>query len=71
MRWHYKSWPALIVLSPAIITLPPCILALLPGILNFTTLSVNMFPNQVASNVPNNVPRNPLFVLLLHFELFQ
>ena len=47
--------PALIIPSPAlIIPLPP----------------VNKFPNKLAPNVPNNMLKNPPFVLLLHFQLF-
>ena len=31
---------------------------------------VNKFPNKLATGVPNNVLKNPPFVLLFHFQLF-
>ena len=30
-------------------------------------LPVKIFPNKLAPKVPNNIPRNPRFVLLLRF----
>ena len=36
-----------------------------------TPLPVSLFPNNVAPNVPDEIPRNPLFVILLHFQFSQ
>ena len=35
-----------------------------------TPLPIKRFPNKLASNVPNKIPRNDFFVILLHFRLF-
>ena len=48
-------WVVAIAPSPALIT--P-----LSGILFFTPLSLNKFPNKLAHNVPNSMSRNAAFL---------
>ena len=45
MRWHLKSWPALVLPLPALIV----------------PLPATKFPNKLASKAPNNTLRNPPF----------
>ena len=37
----------------------------------FISLLPNIFPNKLAPNVPNSIPRNPPLFSELHFELFR
>ena len=52
------SWPALIV---------PSQVAIVPSPALITPLPVNRFPNKLASNIPNNIPRIPPFCSFASF----
>ena len=54
MRSHKKYWPALIVALPALI-------APYPGVLAFTPLLINKFPDKLASDVPNKKSKFLIF----------
>ena len=58
MRWHKKSWLALIVPLPALIVPSPALIVLLPGY---------RFPNKLAPKVCNNISRIPPFCSFVSF----
>ena len=68
MKQHYRFWPALVVSSPDIIVPSPAIFTPCTGILG---LPANIFPNILARIVDANIPKNPPFYLIPHFQLFQ
>ena len=60
MRWHAESCSAQVVPSPVIII--PCVrlpLAVVAQLLD------NRFLNELALNIPSNIPRNRLLVFFL------
>ena len=57
----------LIISSPVLIVPSPALITLFLGILTFNSSPVNRFSNKLASNVPNNVLRNPTFCYFASF----
>ena len=67
MRWHQKSWPVFIIALPTLTVPLPGMLATAGKVSNYsrppvvTIVSVpnNIFPNKLARQTTNSIPRNP------------
>ena len=55
MRWYQKSCPTPVVPSPSLII--PCVRLQLATVAQFLD---NRFLNELAPNIPSNIPRNHL-----------
>ena len=63
MRWNWKLWPALILLSSALMVHSPALIVPLP---------VNRFLNKLAPNVRNNIlKKNALSLFCFIFNSFE
>ena len=60
MRWHWRPWPAVIVPSLTLIVHLPDVI---------TPLPIYRFPNEIAHNVPNNIPINPPLCSFAFFKI--